>query len=208
MAVYPVPNNPLVAKVAMVFSHDQRTYVNTFHVSLATEWTLPDLQDLANFVQDWWSNWYKLCVPVTVSLVQIQTRKLDPTDPIAYDKPVTPPITGVRTGTDAPGNVTVTQSFRTGFAGRRFRGRLFSVGVAEGDITVDDRITSALVTLLSNAAQNLIAGLLVNFGQMVIFHRPLPIPNPVYDNTFTPVISFVIENILDAMRSRLPGRGR
>lgn len=207
MATYPVPNNPLVCKVAMIFAHDTRQVVNTFHVARATGWDITSMNALAVAVKNWWDTLYKLAVPASVALTQVQVRQYNPLAPLAFDFPVSPTIPGTRGFTQEAGNVSLTMSERSGLAGRAFRGRIFSVGVGEGDVSTDDRASSALVVLLGNAIANLIFGSLPAGDILSIFHRPGPVPRP-RDNTYTPVQTYVMENIIDSQRRRLPGRGR
>lgn len=194
------PNNPLCVRVAVIMAHDTRQVVNTFHVEKATTWALTDLVALANAVQTWWNTYYKLMVPAVFSLTQIQVRVLNPAIPLAFDLNVSPPIAGTRGGNSEAGNVSLSMSERTGLAGRKFRGRMYLGGVSETDANANDTVTSALVTLAANAMANLIAGALPANQFLTLFHRQ--------SNSFTDVISYVIENVIDSQRRRLPGRGR
>lgn len=200
------PDNPEVCKVSLIMTQDTRTFVNTFHVDKVTEWTLPEMITLAGEVRDWYVNFYRAAVPSQVSLLQVQVRKYDPIAPLAYDLNVSPPSPGIRGGSPTPRNASVTTSWRTGLAGRRFRGRIYLPGVNEPDAGDDDRISSALVNLLVSAAAELILGALTQ-GVLTVFHPPKDPPTP-YDNTSTDVLTAVVENIIDSQRRRLPGRGR
>lgn len=203
----PTPDNPAVCKVALVFARDTRTFINTFHVEQPLgEWDLSQMVVLAQDFRDWWDTFYKLGVSDHVALTQVQVRKYSPTAPLAYDLPVSPPIAGTRPGVCSPGNVTNTISWRTGLAGRRFRGRVYNPGISEGDTSALDELGSVVVNLLSTAALQLIGGALTT-GEIGVFHAPKDVPSP-HDNTITEIISVVLEDILDSQRRRLPGRGR
>lgn len=196
----PPPNNPNVAKVAMVFNHDTRTFVNTYHVSKGAPWSLPELQQLTAAFVDWWNTTGKLGVSAQTALRQVQARRLDPNLPLAHDDDVTPPIPGSQGGAPLPGNVTVTQSWRTGLAGRKYRGRAYVPGLTEPQVADDDRVVSATVVQLAAAALQLILDMVASSWSLAIFHK--------IDNTFTNVTSSIVENLVDSMRRRLPGRGR
>lgn len=200
------PDNPEVCKVSLIMTQDTRTFVNTFHVDKVTEWSLPEMITLAGEVRDWWVNFYRAACPIDVSLLQVQVRKYDPLAPLAFDLNVSPPSPGLRGGGPTPRNASVTTSWRTGLAGRRFRGRIYLPGVQEGDAGPDDRISSVLVNLMVAAAAELIVGALTQ-GVLTVFHMPKDPPTP-YDNTGTDVLTAVVENIIDSQRRRLPGRGR
>lgn len=198
----PIPDAPTVAKVAMLFTRDTRNFVNTFHVQKDTPLVLTDLEAIADLAHAWWTEEFKQSQPAAIILQQVQVRKYDPDDPLAFDKFVSPPEPGLLSGTTAPANATSTFSWRTGLAGKKYRGRIYVPGLREGDIGEDDRIASPLAALFAAA----ISGFLDKFGlvgstyKAVVFHR--------LTATATRIITAVIENIVDSQRRRLPGRGR
>ncbi len=198
------PNNPNVAKVALVGHRDTREWVNTFHVAKGSPIVVGDLQPIAEIFKTWWSGVYRLAFPPTVVLDQIQVRKLDPADPLALDYTTGLPEAGtyvVGAGESIePGNVSLALSMRTGFAGRKYRGRFYVPSVMEGQRGNDDRVTSPWVTTYVSIVQQLLSAFLTTIYLPAIFHRAT--------NTWTAITSFVIDGILDSMRRRLPGRGR
>jgi hypothetical protein len=194
------PNNPAVVRVAMVFSRDTRQFVNTFHVTRTLSWTIPSMATLATLFETWWSTFYKLYASNTVALTQIQVRLYDPSNPLAYDLNETTPIAGTAAGTVDPGDVTLSTSWRTGLAGRKYRGRFYTVGMTGSQHDTLDKATSGYVTGIGTAAANLISVLSAASEALTIFHR--------LTNTHTPVQATIVENLLDAQRRRLPGRGR
>lgn len=203
----PIPNNPNVCKVVMVFARDTRQTINTFHVESNATWDLSRMGAIASLFKVWWATYYAAAVPTNVALTLVQVRLLDPTNPLAVDLPVSPSVPGARTGTPEPGNVTLTVSWRTGLAGRAYRGRIYSAGISEFDVSLTDTATSTLLALLAAAAAQLISQLANNSTPLVVFHRPHTPPHPL-DNLFTVVTSYVMENLIDSQRRRLPGRGR
>lgn len=207
MAHYPPEVNPRVVKVTLVFARDVRQSVNTFHVSKATPWLISEMSALRSVISAWYSASYKGILPTSVSLTQIQIRKLDPSDPLALDFNVTPAEAGTRGGGAEAANVSVTMSERTNFAGRAYRGRMYVPGVIQTDIASNDTILSGLSAGLAAAISTLISQLIAANFNLAVWHRPLLIAKPL-DNTFTNVVAYVIENILDSQRRRLPGRGR
>jgi len=194
------PNNPLVARVALIFARDTRQFVNTYHVVKVGGWFNTDLSTLAQTFETWFSTYQKLFLPVSTALVQIQIRVYDPANPLALDYSVVPPIPGQTSGTMLPGSVTATQSWRTGLAGKKNRGRTYVPGFVEAAVGDDDRVNSATVIQMATAALQLLIALEGNDTPLVIFHRAT--------NLVTGVITFIVENIVDNQRRRLPGRGR
>lgn len=207
MPHYPPPDNPQVCLVRLIFKRDTREMLNTFHVSKASAWTSGQMTILANDILSWYTTFYRGVIPNDITLVQIQVRKQDPLDPQAVDLAVTSGGTGTRGGPTEAGNVSVTMSERTGLAGRAYRGRMYVPGIIEGDVTADDRIGSSLIAGLTAAISNLITDLVSAGFALTVFHRPGLTPH-IRDNTFNNVLFYVIENIIDSQRRRLPNRGR
>lgn len=201
------PNNPLVCRVALIMSRDQRETVNVFHVAKSTGWNETTMLALANAFKAWFQVWYAFSLTSNVSLNNIQVRLLDPSNPLAVDLPLVPPVPGQRGIASEAANVTLSLSERTGKAGRAYRGRFYAASIAEQDVDQTDVMTSVAVSRWGGVIDNLIQDIVAAAAQLVIFHTPHLLPHPL-DNTYTPVISWVVENIIDSMRRRLPGRGR
>lgn len=195
----PLPDNPLVCKAALVYRRDTRQFVNTLHFSRAAGWTLGDMQTLASALATWWEDQLRTAVVSAVSLVQVQVRQYDPDNPQAVDLNLVP-IPGIIGTPPEPANVTSTISWRTGLAGKKFRGRIYVPGYAESQTANDDTLVSATVTLLTQAASAYLVSTLPAGTNPIVFH--------FVDATFNVITSFVIENILDSQRRRLPARGR
>jgi hypothetical protein len=203
----PHPTNPKVAKVTLVFQRDTRTFVNTFHVSGALELGAGDLITIANFFKAWYTANYKAQLPAGVGLNQIQVRKLWPPAPLAYDLNVSPPEPGLKGLPMEAANSTLTMSWRTGFAGKAFRGRDYVPALAESEVTQNDTVISSLLVGLASAGGALINAAVLAGFPLGVFHAPLITPK-LLDNTITEILTCVLEYIVDSQRRRLPGRGR
>jgi len=194
------PNNPQVARVALSVLRDSRNFVNTFHVSRTDNASL-NLGDLANInavFADWWANSYRAALKSVIVGQSIVATKLDPAAPIQDTLLIASP------GTYAGGNATAADvsaavSWRTGLAGRKFRGRFYDFGVPTDAFTSLDTLTGAYITQLSSVGTYLLGHLATAALKAVIFHRAT--------NTATNVTSLVVDQLLDSMRNRLAGRG-
>jgi len=195
----PAPDNPLVAKVSLIFTRDTRTLVNTYHVQRATPWDNASMTALAVIFQSWWANDYRPYSVANVLLREIQVRKYDPDDPQAVDFAISPPVPGTAGGTPDTAATTQTASWRTGLAGRKFRGRFYAVGLGEAATNNDDSVTSPFTAALTAAAGGLLSRLAVASLQLVIFHK--------VDDTATQVLTTIVENLIDSQRRRLANRG-
>jgi len=195
----PTPNLPTVARVAMLFQRDTRKFVNTFHVRNSVAWAPSDLAGLATIFSDWWGANYKFQCVNDVCLYQVQVRVYNPLAPFAYDLAVSPNICGTQSVAPLPGGVTASISWRSGLAGRRYRGRFYAVGIAEDQIDDFDRLSSTYVSSMGTVGNALITRVQTAGYELVIFHR-----SPVGASL---IGSVVVENIPDSQRRRLPGRG-
>jgi len=193
------PNNPNVAKIAMVFGRDTRTFVNVFHVFKTGGWDMTSLTTVSNLFRDWWINTYRPNSSSAVSLRRIEARVYNPALPLALDTDVSPPSPGIIGTAPDTGATTLTMSWRSNLAGRKHRGRNYVVGLAEGEVNTDDTLASPRVTGIASAAGTLLSQLIAAGLQMVIFHR--------VDNTVTNVLTVIIENLIDSQRRRLANRG-
>src|SRR4051812_23080045 len=101
------PNNPLIAKVALLFARDTRTFVNTFHCYKSGGWTTPDMLALALFMRDWWLSYYSVRIPSEIKLKEEQVRLLDPDNPLAVDHAEPSPLAGQLGQFAEAGNVTL-----------------------------------------------------------------------------------------------------
>jgi hypothetical protein len=155
---------------------------------------------LAEQFVDWWRDTFNQASSNQINLEQVQVRLLNPANPLAVDYTTGLPITGGRSSVHEPYNVTVTISWRTGLAGRKYRGRIYVPGLTEDTTNTDDTIASFEVATLAASASDLMLRMATLSADLVIFHK--------IDNTYTAVTTYVIDNVLDSQRRRLPGRGR
>src|SRR4051794_36739577 len=125
------PFNVDVCRVTIFGSRDTRQILNTFHVSNTAGWSLPTMATLSNDVQAWINTQYKTLVPAPITWYLISVRLYNPSNPLAYDLSISPPIAATRAGVAEAGNVTATLSLRTGLAGRRYRGRMYVAAISE-----------------------------------------------------------------------------
>jgi len=194
------PDNPAVVLVRLLFSRDTRQFINTFHVARVSAWTVPAMNTLAGLFSDWWNNNYRALAWTGVALTQVQVRLYDPDNPLAVDLTLGTPIPGTVGSAPDPASATLSVGWRTGLAGRKFRGRFYTVGMVEAQSADNDTVISSYVTTAGTAASALIANLVAASFSLVIFHR--------VDNTFTAVLSTIVENLVDSQRRRLAGQGR
>jgi hypothetical protein len=194
------PFNVDVVRVTIFGTRDTRQVLNTFHVSNTAGWNLSSMATLANDVVSWISTSYKTLVSTPITWYLVSVRLYNPSNPLAYDQSISPPIAATQAGPAEAGNVTATLSLRTGLAGRKYRGRLYVAAISENHVAQNDLLTSSYVILAGTVTQALLTAMNVGTRAIAIFHK--------LTNTYTNVNGYAIENIVDSQRRRLPGRGR
>jgi len=193
------------AKVRMVFQTPGGIANNVFYFQNGTGWDAESLLDLADAVD---TAWQANITPVQANEVLYQ--KIEVQD-VSIEDGATAEIFALAAGSGGsgilPGNVTLAISFRTGFAGRSRRGRLYHVGLTETGVVGDK-----LVTGVQAGMQAAYAGLFEDVA------TALPGTNHVVvsycddgawrtDALVTPVTSYSVDDTIDSMRRRLLGRG-
>jgi len=194
------PNNPSVARVALEVIRDSRHFVNTFHIARVdnASLTVSDLDAITSLFATWWLNTYRQTCKSVIVGERVVATKLDPVAPIQDTLAIAAP------GTWAGGNATAADvsaaiSWRTGLAGRKFRGRFFHYGPASDTFTTLDTMTGAFITNLTTIGSQLLTDLAAANLKAVVFHR--------LTNTYTPIVGLVVDQLIDSMRTRLAGRG-
>lgn len=195
------PNNPRTARLTMTFVRDSRKFINALHMAREDQanLSLADLQIMAQVLVDWWDQQYKQLAGTSVSLTNVHAVKQDPSDPLEWDVTPSPPIPGTFSGVLERGSNTLALSWRSMLAGRKFRGRTYTVGMCENVANPDDTVSSAFVNLAITTADNLLGRMFIPALNLIVFHR--------LDNTFTPLLFTVVDNLIDSQRRRLANRG-
>lgn len=164
------------------------------------------LTNLAQVVADWLTNEWAPLAASTATVISLILTNVD----IAGGAQVTfTPIGGIQGGNASfamPTGTTVTASWRTGLAGRSFRGRTYHVGLTESQVA-DNALTSTARSDLQQAYTQLIV-------DANIFGTPLSIASRVSNGVprpagiLTPVQTCLVDEFIDSQRRRLTGRGR
>ena len=194
------PNAPSTARVALTVDRDTRKFVNTFHLERLDNGVLGalDLATMVAVLKDWWEQSYRHAVKLQIVGESVVATKQDPFDPLQAT--VLTNLPGdYASGGIQPGDVTAAVSWRTGYAGRKFRGRFFDFGVPSDANNTNDTMTGTYITLLTSFASYLLNHLATAGLKAIIFHKA--------DNTNTTISAIVVDQLVDSMRNRLAGRG-
>jgi len=142
-----------------------------------------------------------------IRLTNVYIRDLTTQNGNVLDFPVNPPINGSIAGAILPMHTTIAVKLTTGLAGRAYRGRIYHIGLAEGDVT-GDFITNARGNAIRDAYAALRSQVIANgTWQMVVISRQLnSVPRVV--GVGTPVTQLVLTDYrVDTQRRRLIGEG-
>jgi len=186
-------------RVEMRYQENSQERVNIFHLNVPGA-TTTDLSDIADLFDSHDDTFGDVLRNNTTTLTHIIVTNINDAIQEQFVKAITPPRPGTQTGGSMPGNVTSTVSWRTGFAGPRRRGRTYMVDTPVDQVTAGETISGTRAGLLATWGQTLINALQVASKLLVVASHTY--------HTWTPVLSVIVETILDSQRRRLPGRGR
>lgn len=193
------PNNPTTARVALRVQRDVRDFINTFHVTRADDGviTAADLVNIADAVALWWLNSYRTVLPSAIVGQDVTVTKQDPSDPLQYVAYLA--SAGTAGSGITPADVTAAVSWRSGLAGRKYRGRFYTFAIPPGVVNVNDTLTGGEIANLTAVGQYLLTTLTTAALKLIVFHRAT--------NTKTNITSVIVDQLVDSMRTRLAGRG-
>jgi len=184
---------------------DSQKIENTTFWHSETSFEASDLTDLATDLIAWWIANYAGLVANAVQLREVTVTDL--TSATAPSVSVTAEATFGDGGLNPlPSNVALCVSFRTAARGRSFRGRNYISAIDRGKLIGPNEFDSGYLTSVVDAYTALTdassAGL--TWGVFSRFHNKVPRTAGV----FTPITSVLcVDNLVDSMRRRLPGRG-
>jgi hypothetical protein len=171
--------------------------------------TPSDVDALAGEVQSFWANDLANHVVQDLSLVEVYITDLTTQTAPTYTYPVSPAVTGLRTGEPLPSNCTFCVSFRTNGRGRSSRGRNYVAGLAEADVggnVLDPTEADGIVQAYTDSILN--NSLLSGYWEWVVVSA-VQDGLPRSSLLVQPVTSVLYsDRIIDSQRRRLTGRGR
>jgi len=204
MAFVPAPN---IVQVELRCTLDGQNIENRWNVNVFHEPTSADLTAIANnvastVIEDWIPT-----IPDAVTFREIHLRSLHTANGIELTAPFPIPSNGSLVGGVLPSNVTLCVSLRSSSSGRSARGRLYWMGLVEGDVTGNVVSTPRGAAIVA-AVQAMIAALTTAGYAWVIvsyFTNNAPrVGGPVY---FLVQNALIVDSVVDSQRRRLPGRG-
>jgi len=188
--------------------------INDLYFSLPGGFILSDIQSLATNLSDWFSLEFASHLSRDWSTVAVHARGLNVPNGFVVDVSPTPTIGGADIEA-APNNVALCISFRTGVAGRSFRGRNYVPGIPNDQILLNTfdpgwlaDVKGGYDLLLPGGGAlpgGWVWGVLSRFSGVDVNGDPIPRAAGV----FTPIVNTLFsDSKADSQRNRLPGRGK
>jgi len=190
---------PTAAKITVKGDYFGQLVENVWYCQVGATPPVVDLENIATAVI---ASYPAIVEPLSTSLVinEVTVRNLgDEAGPEYSLAPITP-IAGTNASPGLPGNVALCVSLRTALAGRRFRGRKYFSGWTEADVSGN------LVD--AGAVADIVAGVNAFIANMITEGFPLTIVSYTGLTNVNVVTALCVDNYVDSMRRRLPGRGR
>jgi hypothetical protein len=162
---------------------------------------------VANTFKNWWSGTLRTYISNQVSLYEVTARELVP-DGLAVLETEDLPVTGNRGSPALPNNVSLAVHWGTGHVGRSAHGRTYILGLTQDEVTGNVVNSSELASIKSayDALRTALDNITLNveFSIVSFVHANAWRTAPLV----TPITGVSIENTVDSMRRRLPGRGQ
>ena len=187
--------------------------INDLFFSLPGGYILSDIQSLSTNLVDWFALSFAPLLSDNWSALAVHIRALNVPAGFVTDQAAV--AVGGVSNEAAPNNVAACISFRTGIAGRSFRGRNYIPGVPNSVVTLNTMDTTFMdafvgaYSLLQAGGGALpggwIWGVLSQFSGVDILGHPIPRAAGV----FTPIVNTLfVSNKVKSMRTRSPGHGK
>lgn len=205
----PLPLTANAAKCVLRYVIDGQLMINDLVFTNEVEGVTPlGLADLSQAVGQWAVDNILPLLAEDVVFGVVTARDLSTNPGFEFERSFGPFQGGVASEA-APNNVCITVSFRTGVAGRSFRGRNYISGIPNSSITLNV-LNTPFANDIIGAYNLLLAGggvLPANWVWVVLsnFHngvaRAVGLTSQIQNSILT-------DTIVDSQRRRLPGRGK
>lgn len=191
-------------RVALEFSQVGHVMVNVYHVKKDTPIVSADLTAIAEAFLDWWVDDQRGLFSNEVALSMISVRDLTSETGEVLELTSGMPVAGGDTNDPVPNSSALVMSYRTGVAGRSYRGRSYLGGLSKSVIDSPNTIYATnLTTLLLNqlALETRING--EGFTWVVASFKNAGVPRT--SAVLTPITEITANTKLDVQRRRMKG---
>lgn len=201
----PAPNT---AQALVRFTQEQSHMETCLWFKKTTAWEESDLVTLAGDLDTWWDTRLKPLIAQNVSFVEVVCTDWSTENGAQAISRTSFGTNGTHQGTALPSNVSWALKLATGLRGRSFRGRVFLYGLTASDIDGSAVLDSYAVPAVA-AWNNLLGTDITVPGAnlaVVSFCAAGSWRTTAVVTNVTNIVA--VDQTVDSMRKRLPGRGR
>jgi hypothetical protein len=202
-------NQPVlgVVEVREQFLYSGERVENVYHVAHSSidPWNLVDMEDLASAFADWEDATASTHRPTSVQAVNIVVSDLTSLNALRLNRPLTPVINGALLQDSLPNNATIAVKLDTHDRGRGRNGRIFWIGLGEGQVAENELLPAARDDILSSMEALRTAIQTLNAAyHLVVVHRVIHGVRPAQAD-YSQVYSFSMADlVIDSQKNRLP----
>jgi len=202
----PFQSVPNTAEIIIRGTLGGQNIVNTFYAQFPGGYDQTDLDNLADEVDSWVDAEWLPIISNKYAYVSTDVRGLDEEFDLTSSNNDSAGV-GAISGDALPNNVALSVKRRSNFTGRGARGRIFVAGLPEDAIDTPNHISDAFVTAVEDALNEFQSYLTTAGAVGVIVHRVSEGASLPVAVVFTLIEWVVMDQVIDSMRRRLPGRG-
>ena len=193
-------------RVAVEYNQSGHLSVNVYHVLSPHAIVSADLTSIASVFATWIGSTLIPLVTASWSAYNINARDLTTSSGIILDTPLTSGNTGTHSGSPAPNSTALVTSWRTGRAGRSFRGRTYLGSIPQGVIssTGDNLVTTGYAASVASAMSTL-QGAIATAGYSLVVASFRSGGAARTSAVLTAPTSLIVNTKLDTTRGRMKG---
>lgn len=199
MAFIPVMN---VLKCVVRMSYPGRVYTNTLWFQKSGGWSAAGGILMCNTVREWWVDAILPLQSNAVSLLDVLGYDMSDSAGFVVSSGTAGPTAGGYVGAVLPGNVTLAISLRTDNRGKSGRGRLYHIGLPEGQVT-NNTVDAGHVSDLDQGYVDFWTAVESESGAdwgVVSFQKDGVVRNP---GVFQPITQILVNNHVDSQSRRV-----
>jgi len=198
MAFQSVPNGREITISAL---QNGVPIVNIIHTRASTSATLENLEGIADAVIAWLDEWVMPETHPSYVVQVVKVRDISSETGLSVEIAPEDTVQGTAGGSAAAANAALVASFRTGVAGRSFRGRMYFGGLAQQGLTNAQTMGTSTANAYAGMIQQLIVAL-ETVGQVLCVLSRVADGVRRVTGLLTEVIQVIVNTKIDSQRRR------
>jgi len=195
---------PAAIKVDWFYTYNGINCMNRMYVNRTeSEPTAVTCAAVAQQAADWWNGNCKVLVPASCALRLVQATSVAVQNGPSATFSLGLPSAGTNGQASLPGNVTICVSLRTGLTGRSARGRWYWVGLGEDQVTDNNLLAGAAVSITAAMDALLNAMNAINSAPIIVSFESNGGPRVGGPVKFFITDALMVDTTIDSQRGRL-----